>query len=208
VPEHAPDLVEAYIRAGRSDETRQTAAVDVQADDSWGRVRKTWAKALLAGEDGYERAFAKAMAALDGLAGFCAFERARLQLNWGERLRRSGHRIAARGQLRAAHEAFELLGAEPWAERARVELRASGETARRRDPSTLDELTPQEVQVVREIAAGHTYREAAQNLFLSPKTIEYHLRKIYRKLGIESRQQLVARLETIEGTAARGDDEQ
>jgi DNA-binding CsgD family transcriptional regulator/tetratricopeptide (TPR) repeat protein len=207
-PEKAPDLIEACVRAGRSDKARQFAAVDEHANDSWGRVRTSWSEGLLAGEDEYEGAFAEAMAALERFAGFCSFERARLQLNWGERLRRSGHRIAAREQLLAAHDAFELLGAEPWAQRARVELRASGETARRRDPSTLDELTPQELQVVREIAAGNTYRGAAQNLFLSPKTIEYHLRKVYRKLGVKSRQQLVARLETIENSVAKGGSEQ
>jgi DNA-binding CsgD family transcriptional regulator len=208
VRERAPDLVEACLRAGRSDEARNIAADDALADDSWGRVRKTWAQGLLASEDEYEGAFAEAMAALESLRSFSTFERARLQLNWGERLRRSGRRIAARERLRAAHEAFEHLGAEPWAERARVELRASGETARRRNPSTLDELTPRELQVLREIAAGNTYRTAAQNLFLSAKTIEYHLGKIYRKLGIESRQQLLARLETIEGAMPRGRDEQ
>jgi DNA-binding CsgD family transcriptional regulator len=208
VPEHAPDLVEACVRAGQSEKARQSAAVDAHATGPWARVRATWAQALLAREDEYQAAFAEAIAALENLGSFCSFERARLRLNWGERLRRSGRRIAAREQLRAAHEAFELLAAEPWAERARIELRASGETARRRNPSTLDELTPQELQVLREIAAGSTYREAAQNLFLSPKTIEYHLRKIYRKLGVESRQQLVTRLTTIERAVTRGGEEQ
>jgi DNA-binding CsgD family transcriptional regulator len=112
--------------------------------------------------------------------------------------------VDARGHLRAAHGLFELLGAEPWAERARAELRAGGETARRRNPSSLDELTPQELNVLREIAAGATYRQAAQNLFLSPKTIEYHLHKIYRKLDVQSRQELVARLETLNGAPPPG----
>ena len=201
-PERAPDLVEAYVRAGRGDGARRSAAADTEkARDSghrWTRVRAAWAEALVAGEDEYQEAFAQAMAVLEPLAAEPSFERARLRLNWGERLRRSGRRINARDHLRAAHDVFELLGAEPWAERARAELRASGETARRRDASTLDELTPQELQVLREIAAGATYRQAAQNLFLSPKTIEYHLHKIYRKLDVRSRQELVARLETLE----------
>jgi DNA-binding CsgD family transcriptional regulator len=201
-PERAPDLVEAYIRAGRSDDAQRIAAIDEEvareSNHPWLRVRAAWGKALVAGDDEYEEAFARAMAALGPLAAEPSFERARLWLNWGERLRRSGRRIDAREHLRAAYDVFELLGAEPWAERAGAELRATGETARRRNVSTLDELTPQELQVLREIVAGATYRQAAQNLFLSPKTIEYHLRKIYRKLDVRSRQELVARLETLE----------
>jgi DNA-binding CsgD family transcriptional regulator len=204
VPERAPDLVEAYLRAGRREDAQRAAAVEAgrESGHPWTRVRAAWAEALVAGEDEYEEAFAEAMAALDPLAAEQSFERARLGLNWGERLRRSGRRVDARAHLRAAHDVFELLGARPWAERARAELRASGETARRRNPSSLDELTPQELQVLREIAAGATYREAAQNLFLSPKTIEYHLHKIYRKLDVRSRQQLVTRLETLSSASS------
>jgi DNA-binding CsgD family transcriptional regulator len=209
LPERAPDLVEAYLRAGRRDDAQRVAATEAEtghkSNDPWMRARVVWAAALVAREDAYEQAFEAAIEALKPLVAEHSFERARLRLNWGERLRRSGRRIDAREHLRAAHEVFELLGAEPWAERARAELRASGETTRRRNPGTLDELTPQELQVIREIAAGATYRQAAQNLFLSPKTIEYHLHKIYRKLGVRSRQQLIARLETLEG--APGADE-
>jgi DNA-binding CsgD family transcriptional regulator len=85
-----------------------------------------------------------------------------------------------------------MLGAEPWAAQARAELAASGETARRRDASTLDELTPQEIQIARQLAEGKTTREAAAAIFLSPKTVEYHLRNVYRKLGINSREELAA----------------
>jgi len=211
VPERAPDLVEAYVRAGRSEDAQRLAAIDAEAARKSGhpltRARAAWAGALVADDDEYEEAFAHAMTALEPLVADRSFERARLRLNWGERLRRSGRRIDAREHLRAAHDVFELLGAEPWAERARIELRASGETARRRNPSTLDELTPQELQVLREIAAGATYRQAAENLFLSPKTIEYHLHKIYRKLDVRSRQELVTRLETLSGAGAPGADE-
>ena len=205
VPERAPDLVEAYVRAGRGEDARR-ASIEAAREPihAWTRVRAAWAEALVAGEDEYEDAFTAAMAALEPLASEHSFERARLRLNWGERLRRSGRRIDARGHLRAAHDVFELLGAEPWAERARAELRAGGETARRRNPSSLDELTPQELHVLREIAAGATYRQAAQNLFLSPKTIEYHLHKIFRKLGVQSRQELVARLKTLNGAPSPG----
>jgi DNA-binding NarL/FixJ family response regulator len=85
---------------------------------------------------------------------------------------------------------FEDLGAAPWDELARTELAATGETARRRDPSTLDDLTPQELKVSLLLSGGKTTREAAAALFLSPKTIEYHLRNAYRKLCVRSRQEL------------------
>ena len=105
-------------------------------------------------------------------------------------LRRGGQRVRAREELNAALETFDRLGALPWAGQATAELAASGATARRRDPSTLDELTPQELQVALLLAEGKTTRETAAALFLSPKTIEYHLRHIYRKLGIHSREEL------------------
>ncbi|MDX6538061.1 MAG: hypothetical protein QOD37_2402, partial [Gaiellales bacterium] len=125
-------------------------------------------------------------------------ERARTELAYGERLRRVRRRGDARSHLRDAHAAFRRLGAEPWAERARLELAATGETARKRDPSTLDQLTPRELQIALELAAGLTTREAAAKLYLSPKTIEYHLRSAYRKLGIASRGELTAALARVD----------
>src|SRR4029077_8134042 len=103
------------------------------------------------------------------------------------RIRRRGD---ARIHLRAAFEAFDELGAETWAERARKELQATGETARKRDASTLDQLTPRELQIALDLASGMTTREAAARLYLSPRTVEFHLRSVYRKLGIASRAQL------------------
>jgi DNA-binding CsgD family transcriptional regulator len=87
---------------------------------------------------------------------------------------------------------FDRLGAGPWSEMARAELAATGETARRRDVTTLNDLTPQELQIALSLAEGRTTRETAAALFLSPKTIEYHLRNVYRKLGIGSRGELKA----------------
>jgi DNA-binding CsgD family transcriptional regulator len=110
---------------------------------------------------------------------------------YGEFLRRAGRRKDARRHLRAAFEAFERLRAAPWEERARRELRASGERARERNPSTLDQLTAQELQVAQFVATGQTNKEVAAQLFLSPRTIDYHLRKIFAKLGISSRAELI-----------------
>ena len=118
------------------------------------------------------------------------FERARTELAYGEMLRRAGRRTQARVQLRAALATFEGLGTPRWAERARQELEATGITARRRDPSTLDMLTPQELRIARLVAEGATNRDVAGQLYLSPKTVEYHLRKVYMKLGVSSRVEL------------------
>jgi DNA-binding CsgD family transcriptional regulator len=105
--------------------------------------------------------------------------------------------VLAREQLRLAVEAFDRLDAGPWAERARAELAATGETVRRRDPSTVDDLTPQELQIGLLLASGKTTRETAAALFLSPKTVEYHLRHVYQKLGIHSRDELARTLVSI-----------
>jgi DNA-binding CsgD family transcriptional regulator len=120
-----------------------------------------------------------------------AFERARTELCYGERLRRSRRRRAARGQLRSALETFERLEARPWAERARVELRATGEHVYKRDPTAAERLTPQEFQVATLVAEGLTNREAGARLFLSPKTVEFHLGGVFRKLGVRSRGELI-----------------
>ncbi|HEY8583475.1 MAG TPA: LuxR C-terminal-related transcriptional regulator, partial [Capillimicrobium sp.] len=118
------------------------------------------------------------------------FERARTELAFGERLRRSGQRVEAREWIGAALQGFERLGARPWAERAQAELRATGRTSRRRDASTADDLTPQELQIAGYVTQGMTNREIAAAMFLSPKTIEYHLRSVFRKLDVRSRTEL------------------
>jgi DNA-binding CsgD family transcriptional regulator len=134
----------------------------------------------------------RALTLHDGLT--VPFERARTEFCLGERLRREGHRTDARAHLTAALLGFERLGAEPWAVWARRELVATGQTARRRQPSTADELTPQELQVAVIVAGGATNKEAAAQLFVSPKTIETHLLRTYRKLGIRSRKGLTEQL--------------
>ncbi|QCX75231.1 Putative HTH-type transcriptional regulator [Streptomyces sp. YIM 121038] len=120
------------------------------------------------------------------------FERARTELLYGEWLRRRLRRSDARPRLRAALELFDAVGAPLWAERARAELRATGETTpvRDREPGLLDRLTPQELQIVRLAATGLSNRDIAAQLFLSPRTVGYHLYKAYPKLGVASRGEL------------------
>jgi DNA-binding CsgD family transcriptional regulator len=102
--------------------------------------------------------------------------------------------VLAREQLRAAVDAFDDLDARPWADRARAELAATGETRRQRDADGINELTPQELQIALLLAGGKTTRETAAALFLSPKTVEYHLRHVYQRLGIHSREELAERM--------------
>jgi DNA-binding CsgD family transcriptional regulator len=164
-------------------EARAHAIGRVWAIAAAGRCR-----GLLAPDADFERCFTQALAWHARTP--TPFERARTQLCFGERLRRTRRRIEAREQLRAALTTFEQLGARPWADRALAELAASGERAKRRNAAAAEKLTPQELQVALVVARGTTNREAAGALFLSPKTIEFHLGHIYRKLGIRSRSQL------------------
>ena len=191
------DRIEAAIRA---DET-ETATAWLEVFERWAEsTAAAWPRAvslhchaLLAEED--SEAEGLWLAALDAHAdSHRPFERARTELTYGEFLRRARRRVEAREHLRTALDVFEALGATLWAERAQLELRASGQTARKRDPSTRAELTPQELQIARFVAEGHTNREVAAQLFLSPRTIAFHLRNVYRKLGINSRTAL-ARIE-------------
>jgi DNA-binding CsgD family transcriptional regulator len=188
-----PDLVEAAARAGRLDAVAERLDQYRQwvrlAPTGSGRALLARCEALLA-ERPADEAFGEAIELAPALP---PFQRARTELLYGEWLRRERRRQEARGHLRAAAEMFRGLGVVPWEERAQAELRATGETARRRDPSTLDQLTPQELQIAGLVADGLTNREIAAQLFLSPRTIDYHLRKVFSKLGIASRTELVRR---------------
>ncbi len=194
----AAELTDAYIRLGLDDQAQQEAAEYLAAasakNQPWPLARALRCQGLLAPETGFSGYFEQALRLHEQTPD--VFEAARTRLAYGERLRRARNRIRAREQLRAAVDAFERLDARPWADRARAELAATGETRRRRDPSTIDELTPQELQIALLLTAGKTTRETAAALFLSPKTVEYHLRHVYQKLGIHSREQLAQTLAT------------
>jgi DNA-binding CsgD family transcriptional regulator len=188
----APELAETLLRLGRVDDAAAAAERHEQGarakGQPWALARAARARGLLAPDEGLERAFDEALVLHAQTPD--VFEAARTRTVYGARLRRAGHRVRAREQLREAIDAFDVLGAVPWSNLARVELEATGETARRRDPSTLDQLTPQELQIALLLAEGCTTREAAASMFLSPKTIEYHLRNVYRKLDVRSRPEL------------------
>jgi DNA-binding CsgD family transcriptional regulator len=186
----APDLIESYARLDRRREAQRVlerfTSEAVATQRAWALAAAARCRGIL--EDDFEGAFAEALERHAGLG--MPFERARTELCLGERRRRTGRRTDARGPLRSALRAFERLGARPWAERARSELAASGERVRPRAAARTDELTPHELRVALVVARGATNREAAAELFVSPKTVDFHLRQIYRKLGIRSRAEL------------------
>jgi DNA-binding CsgD family transcriptional regulator len=187
------DIIDAALRVG--DEARaQRALAELEA---WAPITEAplvqgllaRCRAVLEQDDGEaRRLFEEAL--MHHAHDAPVFERARTQLAYGERLRRERHKVEARTQLRNALDTFEGLGTKLWSKRARGELQATGETARKRDVSTLDELTPQELRIAQLVAAGATNRDAAAQLYVSPKTVEYHLRKVFLKLGVNSRVEL------------------
>ena len=191
----APDLVEVYARLGESRRAAQVVlALERHGEATgiaWTRAVALRCHALVADDDAESaRAFEDALE-IDEPS---AFERARTQLCFGERLRRGGRRRDSRVRLVAALEAFEACGATPFAERARAELRASGLRLRRRELADQEQLTSQELQIARLVAEGKTNRDVAAILFVSPKTVEFHLTRVYRKLEIHSRTELARRM--------------
>jgi DNA-binding CsgD family transcriptional regulator len=203
--EWMPDLVEAYVHCGRSERALELIGdLERRAERSfatWPKAVAARCRGLVAGDGEFTEHFESALRWHARTP--TPFERARTELCLGERLRRARRRGDAREPLRAAFEVFEQLGAVPWASRARAELAATGQTVRSRQIRFSDELTARELQVALVVAQGATNREAASALFLTPKTVEYHLAHIYRKLGVRSRTELARRIGDDTSAASR-----
>jgi DNA-binding CsgD family transcriptional regulator len=180
-----PDLVEATVRAGGPAAAREELNLDIGLVDvvrsSEASAAAARARALLANGEEASRHYLEALHLIDGTERL--LDQARTELLYGEFLRRERRRRDARPHLRIALEMFERLGTPIWADRARSELRATGQTARKRDPSTLDQLTPQELQIVQSVSEGASNRDIAARLFISPRTVDYHLRNVFQKVG-------------------------
>ncbi|MFD1213543.1 LuxR C-terminal-related transcriptional regulator [Arthrobacter sp. GCM10027362] len=189
----AVDRAEAAARTGQREEAaawiRELEQYAAATGNAWSAAAVAHGRAVLA--DGAEAETFFVAALESHAASPRLFDRARTQLAYGEFLRRSRRRVDARTHLQSALETFADLGARRWEDRAVQELRASGKTARRRDPSTAVALTAQELQVAKLVQQGMTNREAAAQLFLSPRTIDFHLRNVFAKLGISTRAELM-----------------
>ena len=189
------ELIEAASRTGRSERAAEALAVlseSTQASGTpWALGVEARSRALVTPDDTAEPLYREAIARLQPTR--LRLDLARAHLLYGEWLRRARRRLDARAELRLAHDLFSEFGMEAFAERARVELQATGERARKRTVDTVDQLTPQEAQISRLAGKGHTNREIAAQLFISTSTVEYHLRKAFRKLDVTSRTQLANR---------------
>jgi DNA-binding CsgD family transcriptional regulator len=191
-----PELIEASVKSGKPELAR--GAVD-RLSRTTGAAGTDWAlgiearsRALLAAGESAEASYQEAIERL-GRTRFHP-ELARAHLLYGEWLRSEGRRVEAREQLRTAHGMFGTIGMEAFAERARLELLATGEKARKRTSDTSSDLTPQEAQIAQLARERYSNPEIAAQLFLSPRTVEWHLRKVFTKLGISSRKELDAAL--------------
>ncbi|MBB6547697.1 helix-turn-helix transcriptional regulator [Nonomuraea rubra] len=197
------ELVEAATRAGRPEAAR--AALDrlrqgtAAAGTDWALGVETRLRALLSDGADADRLYREAIERLSPTR--VRPELARAHLLYGEWLRRAGHRVAARDQLRQALELFGEMRMDAFAERARRELAAAGERVRRRRVDAFDELTAQEAEIAQLAVAGRSNPEIGAQLFLSPRTVEWHLRKVFMKLGVTSRRELAGALNATGRTA-------
>jgi DNA-binding CsgD family transcriptional regulator len=186
------ELIEAGVRSGATDassEALDRLSERTQASGTdWALGIEAASRALLSEGGDAEPLYREAVARLERTRGAVHLARARLQ--YGEWLRRENRRVDARGQLRAAHEMFSQIGADGFAERARHELLATGETVRKRSDDARGVLTPQEAHIARLAREGLSNPEIGAQLFISPRTVQYHLRKVFQKLDISSRNQL------------------
>jgi DNA-binding CsgD family transcriptional regulator len=203
------ELVEAAARSGRpelaADALGRLSHTTAASGTDWALGVEARSRALLTEGEAAEPLYRQAIERLERTR--VRVELARAHLLYGEWLRRERRRLDAREQLRTAHRLFTQFGMEAFAERARGELQATGEHARKRTVETLDDLTPQETQISHLAADGATNQEIAAQLFISPSTVDYHLRKAFRKIGVKSRHQLKQHLlqpRAHADTAARG----
>jgi DNA-binding CsgD family transcriptional regulator len=190
------ELIEAASRTGKPEQAQPALEQLIERTDAsgtdWALATQARCRALLSGADEAEALYQEAIERL--LPTRLRLDLARARLLYGEWLRRQSRRVDARNELRTAYELFTDFGMNAFAERARIELQATGEHVRKRSLDTLGQLTPQEEQIARLAAEGHTNREIATQLFISPSTVEYHLHKVFRKLGVTSRSQLARRM--------------
>jgi DNA-binding CsgD family transcriptional regulator len=187
-----PELIEAASRTGQTqlaaDALDRLAEATSVAETDWGLGIHARSRALLSDGEDAEAAYREAIERLGRTP--LRPELARTHLLYGEWLRREGRRADARAQLRTAHDMFDTIGMEAFAERARRELAATGETARQRTVEARDTLTPQEAQIALLAREGLSNPEIGARLFISPRTVQYHLGKVFTKLDITSRGQL------------------
>jgi ATP/maltotriose-dependent transcriptional regulator MalT len=186
------ELVEAAARGGDGETARDAlerlAETTQSAGTDFALGIEARCRALLADGDGAEVLYREASERLGRRR--LRPDQARAHLLYGEWLRREGRRVDAREQLGTAYELFDAIGMEAFAERARRELAATGAKVRKRSPDTRDELTPQEEQIARLARDGLSNPEIGAQLFISARTVEWHLRKVFVKLAISSRRQL------------------
>jgi len=207
--EASEDTPELYISAWASSELVEAAtrtddlqlartaiarleAQTLASDADWGLGVLARSRALVTDGDRAERSYREAIERLTRTR--LRPELARTHLVYGEWLRRSGRRTDAREQLRTAHEVFSTIGMESFAERARRELVATGEKVRKRSDDAREQLTPQEEQIARLACDGLSNPEIGAQLFISARTVEWHLGKVFAKLGIQSRKELTTEL--------------
>ena len=191
-----PELIEAAVRTGARELAAETGRHltdrSTASGTDWALGVAARSHALLADNEHAEDLYTESIERLTRTR--IVVDLARAHLLYGEWLRRQSRRVDARNQLRIAYDMFTDHGMEAFAERSRIELRATGEHARKRTVDAHPQLTPQEEQISRLVAQGNTNREIAAQLFISPSTVEYHLHKAFRKLGVESRVQLARRM--------------
>ena len=200
----AVELIEAAARTGQpergKDALRRLEEVTGAAGTDWALGIEARSRALLSDDESAERLYREAIERLGRTR--VRVELARAHLLYGEWLRRGSRRVDAREQLRVAHQMLTAMGIEGFAERARRELLSTGETIRKYTAETAAELTAQEAQIARLAGDGHTNPEIGVQLFISARTVEWHLRKVFSKLGVSSRKELRRRLPDLERAGA------